>query len=198
MSKHTFHSRAQALEDAFFHRVDEELVIRFQERHQQECDEDALAIATGIIDRELLDELLAIEITPKTLMAFSLFPAVFVAWANGFVEQAEREAVLKAAHQQGIIAGCPAHELLESWLQKKPTAELVTAWKDFIHAIRPTISASAFRELQDAAMKRAYDIAEAAGGFLKLLSVSAKEKTTLNELDAVFADAASTTEPATT
>lgn len=196
MSKHAFRSRAQALEDAFFHRVDQELVIKLQEQQQQECDEDALAIASGIIDRDLLDELLAIKITPRTLVAFSLFPAVYVAWANGYVERTEREAILQAARQQGISDTCPAYQLLESWLKKKPTTVLLTAWTDFIHAVRPTVSVAAFRELREAAMTRAHDISEAAGGFLKVLSVSSKEKLALEKLDAVFADAASTGEPA--
>lgn len=196
MSKHVFERRAQAFENEFFHRADQQLVAKLQEQHRLECDEDALAIASGIVDRETLDELLAINITPKTLAAFALFPAVHVAWANGPVQRPEREAVLRAAHDQGISDESPAHQLLDSWLKRKPSAELFSAWKDFIHAIRPTISLAAFQELRDAAMKRAHDIAEAAGGLMNVLSVSPKEKATLEQLDAVFAHAAGKAETA--
>lgn len=192
MPKNAFERRAQTLENEFFRRVDLQLIVKLQKQHQLECDQDALAIASGVIDRQVLDELLAIEITPKTLVAFSLFPAVYVAWANGSIEQEEREAVLRAAHDQGLSEDCPAHQLLDSWLKRKPSTDLLAAWKGFIYAMRPTISAPAFNELRDAAMKRAYDIAEAAGGFLQLLSISAKEKAALAELDAVFSDAADT------
>ncbi|MGB4709803.1 MAG: hypothetical protein WBH28_15155 [Fuerstiella sp.] len=196
MSKNAFHRRAQTLENEFFHRVDQELIIKLQEQHQLESDEDALAIACGIVDRKLLDELLAVDITPKTLAAFALFPAVYVAWANGYVEIAEKNAVLQAAHNLGLSEATPAYQLLECWLQRKPAKELVTAWKDLIHAARPTLSVSAFRELHEGAMKRANKIAEAAGGILGIGCVSTKEKEALAELEAVFADAAVATEPA--
>lgn len=189
MPQNAFHRRGQTLENEFFHRVDQELVVKLQERHQLEADEDALTIACGIVDRDLLDELLAADITPKTLAAFSLFPAVYVAWANGYVELAEKEALLQAADSVGLSKGTPAHQLLECWLQQKPAQKLVTAWKDFIHAARPTVSAAGFRELHEAAMKRAHQIAEAAGGILGIGCVSAKEKAALAELEAVFAEA---------
>ena len=189
MPQNTFHRRAQTLENEFFHRVDQELVVKLQERHQLESDEDALTIACGIVDRDLLDELLAADITPKTLAAFSLFPAVYVAWANDSVELAEKEALLQAADSVGLSKGTPAHQLLECWLQQRPAQKLVTAWNDFIHAARPTVSAVGFRELHEAAMKRAHQIAEAAGGILGIGCVSAKENAALAELEAVFAEA---------
>lgn len=198
MSRNAFNHRAQTLENEFFHRVDQELIIKLQEQHQLESDEDALTIACGIVDRKLLDELLAADITPKTLAAFSLFPAVYVAWANGYVEAAEKKAVLQAAHNLGLSEATPAHQLLECWLQQKPAKALVAAWKDFIHAARPTLSVTAFRELHEGAMKRAHKIAEAAGGILGIGRVSTKEKEALAELEAVFADAAAAAEPAST
>lgn len=189
MPKHVFERRAQALEDEFFRRVDQQLIVQLTAAQRKESDRDALTLASGIVDRQVLDELLAIEITPKTLAAFSLFPAVHVAWANGYVAREEREAVLKAAHDQGIVSESAAHQLLGSWLKEKPTEQLFDAWKGFIQAVPPTVSASAFQELRDAAMNRAHDIAEAAGGFLNVLSVSAKEKEALAQLDTVFAEA---------
>lgn len=189
MSKHALERRAQALENEFFHEVDHQLVVKLTKHYEHESDQDALTMASGIVDREVLAELVANEITPKTLAAFSMFPAIHVAWANGFVTNEEREAVLRAADAQGIAEGSPAHLLLESWLTKKPSAELLAAWKKFIHAIFPTVSKSAFEDLRDAAMNRAHDIAEAAGGFLNILSISAEEKATLKELEATFLDA---------
>ena len=190
MSGQTFARRAQALEDEFFRRVDQELIVKLQEQYQLERDEDALAIASGIVDRKLLDALLAAGITPKTLVAFALFPAVYVAWSDGHVELAEKKAILQAAHATGIAEGTPAHKLLECWIREKPSAELFKAWKDFIYAARPTLSVAGFRDLHHSAMKRADAIAEAAGGFLGVGSISAKERAALEELEAVFVDAA--------
>ena len=198
MLNHAFHHRSRALENEFFRRVDHELVVKVQEQYPLEVDEDALAIACGICDRKLLDELLAAEITPKTLTALSLLPAVYVAWANGYVEAVERKAVLDAAHSVGVCEGTPAYELLECWLKLRPTDRLIEAWKEFIHASRPTLSVDAFRQLRDSAMTRARDIASAAGGFLGIGSVSAMEKAALMELEGVFTHAAKSEAPATT
>ncbi len=188
--------RAHTLESEFFNRVDQELILKIQECHQLEVDEDALCIATGIVNRKLLDELLAADITPKTLLAFSLFPAVYVAWVNAKVEAAEGEAILEAAHCLSVKQNSPAHQLLEKWLTERPTDDLTVAWKDFIHAIRPTLSDAAFCELRDAAIKRARDIAEAAGGILNILNVSEPEKRAIAELESVFDDAMNAAEPA--
>ncbi|MEZ6132466.1 MAG: hypothetical protein R3C59_27700 [Planctomycetaceae bacterium] len=190
MPRDIFRNRASALEDEFFHRVDQELIARLKQKEQQEADEDALTIATGITDRTVLDELLSVQITPQTLLAFQLFPAIHVAWASGYIQRAEREAVLKAAEHLGVVPETPAWELLQSWLQKKPSAELFEAWTDFIHALRPTMSVTAFRELHETSMTRARKVAETSGGILGIHRVSADEEARLADLEAVFADAA--------
>ena len=159
-------------------------------------EEESLEYATGIVDRQVLKELRKAEITPRTLVAFSIFPAVFVAWADGHVETAERKAILKAAQDQGIFAVSPSYELLESWLRMRLSKELIAAWKDFIHAIRPTISDQAFRQLRHSALKRAESISKAAGGFLGIHSVSSAEQSALAELNDVFDDASASAEPA--
>lgn len=188
MTVSPFHKRATALEDAFFHEVDQQLILKLEETRQLEADEDALTVASGIVDRAVLDELLNAQITPKTLVAFSLFPAVHVAWADGHIEIEERKAILKAAEQQGIEADSPACELLHSWLKKKPSEELFQAWKSFIHAVHPTLSAEGYQEMRESAMNRAQKIAEAAGGFLGLHKVSDSETAAIKELDTVFDD----------
>ncbi len=196
MGKSAFEQRESALEDEFFYRVDQELIARFRASQQQEADLDALKQSTGIDDRHVLEELQTAQITPRTLAAFSMFPAVYVAWADGHVERAEREAIMKAARHQGIFSVSPACELLENWLSRRPHAELIAAWKDFIHAVRPTVSDHTFREMRNAAIERAEEIARAAGGFLGIGSVSRAEKSALAELNDIFDHAAAQAEPA--
>jgi len=186
MSNDSFRQRATTLEDEFFYRVDQQLIQTYKDRQQQAFDTKSLSEATGIVDQSVLKELHAAEVTPNTLLAFSLFPSVFVAWSDRHVESAERAAILKAAHQQGIHENSDAYKLLESWLDHKPKRELVDAWKDFIHAIRETVSDDAFREMRNAAMQRAEEISKASGGFLGLGAQSHAEKTALAELNAVF------------
>ena len=189
MPRNAFNQRASALEDEFFHRIDQQLILKLKKQHELEEDEIALTVATGIEDKEILRELTDVQITPKTLMAFSLYPSIHVAWASGRVERPEREAVLKGAENAGVVPGSPAHFLLQSWLERKPSAELFKVWKDFIHATRPVMSDVAFRELHAAAARRAKDIAEAAGGFLGFNRISKAECAAITELEAVFKDA---------
>ena len=189
MPRNTFHKRASALEDEFFHRVDQKLIERLRQQHDREVDEDALTIATGISDRSLLDELINLKITSKSLIAFSLFPAIYVAWADGHVEIAERKAVLKAARQLGVTPESAAFELLQSWLSTKPSAQLFRAWGDFIHALRPTLSVKGFRELHEGVVRRARVVANAAGGIFGVHKVAPSEQAAIDKLHAVFADA---------
>lgn len=198
MARGAFDRRGSALEDEFFHRVDQELILRLKEKKQHQLEEDSLKRATGIADRQVLEELRKAEITPETLVAFSILPAVFVAWADGHVDTAERKAILRAAKEQGIFAVSPSHELLDSWLKSGLSEQLITVWKDFIHAVRPTISDTAFRELRHSALGRAEAISRAAGGFLGIASVSQAEKSALTELNEVFDDAIAAAGPADT
>lgn len=186
MLQNAFYRRPRALDDGFYHRADKRRGDKLQEQNQFEADEDALAIACGIVDRKLLDELLAADVTPKTLAAFALFPAVYVAWSDGHVMPAAKKAVLQEVHDLGICHTAPAYQLLECWLQRKPAPELVVAWKNFIRAARPTLSVEGFQELREASMQRAHRIAKATGGFLGIGRVSAKEKESLAELEEVF------------
>jgi hypothetical protein len=189
MPRNTFHKRASALEDEFFHRIDQKLVERLRQQHDREVDENALTIATGIADRSLLDELISLEITSKSLIAFSLFPAIYVAWADGHVETAERKAVLKSATQLGVISESAAYQLLQSWLRTKPSPELFRAWVDFIHALRPTLSPKAFRELHEGVIGRSRKVAGAAGGIFGIHKVAKSEHAAIEKLHTVFADA---------
>ncbi|APZ94943.1 hypothetical protein [Fuerstiella marisgermanici] len=190
MSHDSFRKRASTLEDEFFYRVDLELIEKLKDQQRVEAEEEALTAATGITDRGVLEELVEAQITSQSLLALTLFPAVHVAWANGFVETTERAAVLKAADQEGIAEETPSYELLRVWLKTPPSATLFKAWSDFIHAVQPTLSVSAFRKLHDAAMIRSRKVAEAAGGILGIGKVSKAEETRLKELDQVFLDAA--------
>lgn len=191
MPRNAFDQRASALEDEFFYRVDQQLILKLHREHELKDDQAALTAATGIEDQAILDELTGVQITPKTLMAFSLFPSIHVAWSNGRVETPERDAVLKGAENTGVSPNTPAYELLQSWLQRKPSAELFKAWKDFIRASRPVMSAAAFGEMHKASIQRTQEIAAAAGGFLGFNKVSPEEKAAIAELEAVFVEAES-------
>ena len=190
MSQADFNQKAIALEQAFFGMADEQLVLAV---HQQFVlsDSHALANVAGLSDIKVMEELQRAEITPKTLMAFSLFPAIHVAWADGRVAEKEKQAILRSAELLGIATGTPAFELLQSWLGCEPSAELFAAWSGFVQAARTTITDSVFQELQSAATKRAQATANAAGGLLGFRSISATERSAIKEIESTFSAGAS-------
>ena len=108
------------------------------------------------------------------------------------MDEKEREAILQAAEHNGMISTAAARELLDSWLREKPSEDLLSAWREFVYAVRPTIDVKSYAALQDAAMTRARTIAESSGGLLGLHKVSHVEDTALTQLKSVLSDEPST------
>ena len=108
--------RGRALEEAFFAQKNRELLGNLIEELAEVETKSALAAMTGIQDPAVIDELFAAGISTDTLAAFSLVPLVAVAWADGSVALEEREAILKAAANEGIQTESNAGKLLQDWL----------------------------------------------------------------------------------
>lgn len=65
-----------------------------------------------------------------------LLPLVYVAWADGKVQKAERDAIMRAAGDMGWLAG-GGEAVLERWLQHPPTkAQLETGIRLLNHLAR--------------------------------------------------------------
>ena len=107
MTEHTLRITAIALEQSFFPDTDPQVPATALEKAGADAD-DVTALTAGIVNWKVWDELQRMEITPKTLMAFSLFPAIHVAWANGRVEAAEKDALLQAAEIAGSSSSSSA------------------------------------------------------------------------------------------
>jgi hypothetical protein len=147
---------------------------------------DALREASCIEDEALLARLAALGIRAETLAALTLIPLIEVAWADGVMENKEREAVLAAAESSGIAAGSPSHGLLRIWTEERPPPDLVLAWRDFIRALGPQLNAEQREKLGENVVGRARSVAEAAGGFLGIGSISKPERDALDALSEAF------------
>ena len=124
-------------------------------------------------------------IGPETLSALSLIPLVAVAWADGKLDDGEREAIERAANEARIAD--PARAMLQSWLAAPPESELLETWKEYIGAVRENLSEEARKELRQNLVGGARVVAEAAGGFLGFGNkISDSEAVILDELDACF------------
>jgi uncharacterized tellurite resistance protein B-like protein len=178
--------RRRALEEAFFARRNEELLVQFREKEAATRTKQELSAASGINDEAVLDQLLTMHINRETLAALSLVPLVQVAWADGSVVAKERTAVMAAAEQAGLRPGDASHQLLRHWLEEKPEPTMFQSWTDYAHALSATLSAEARQALKQDVLGRARHVAEAAGGILGIGKVSHAEQAVLDQVEQAF------------
>ena len=181
-------SAAQALENAFFAREDARLLEQLRAKARHEERRAAMREAIRIQDEALVDHLLELGIGPETVMAMTLVPLAIVAWADGEIQPQERDAILKAAADEGVTPGSVAAQMLESWLSRPLDGTLVEAWQRYTQTVWTSLTPHERDEIRTMTLGRAAAVAEAAGGFLGLTSkVSAKERAALDDLGRVLA-----------
>ncbi len=187
MTNDPLHERGQALEDLFFKDVDAKLLDQLKFDVRSKDDRKALANASGISDTAALDALLAQRINAHTLSAVAIVPLIAVAWADGVVAANERSAIERACRDEHIDPDSPQFALIQSWLDKRPTGELLNAWKAYVHALRPHLDRASINQMKVSIVGRARNVAQSTGGFLGLrTSISPSEQRILEDLEAAF------------
>lgn len=137
-----------------------------------------------IQDDAFLNRLIALGITPESALALALIPLVCVAWADGKLDDKEREAILRAAAERGGAAERIGRRLLERNLSRPPDPRLLTMWKAHAGALWGCFTADERWRMRRNVLQSARDVAEAAGGFLGLTSrLSPEERKLLEELE---------------
>ena len=174
---------ARALEEAFFTKENARLLEQLREKRQRE----ALREVVQVEDDEFIERLMELGINPETVLALTLVPLTTVAWADGKLDDSERDAIIKAAEEKGILPGTAGHQLLETWLSKRPDEELFESWKRYVRGIWETFTDEERRRMRQKTLDWALAVAESAGGFLGLTSkVSASERAVIKELENVL------------
>lgn len=178
--------RGRALEEAFFAQKNKELLTQVKQDLNAAEQRDGLKEATGISDDAILDEILAMGVEAESLAALSIAPMVLVAWADGSIAEEEREAIMSGASKSGITADSTAGKLLAGWLSEQPDSSLQRVWADYTQAVCEKLQAGDHVKLRDRVMGRCQEVAQAAGGFLGIGSISAKEQEMLAALEKAF------------
>jgi hypothetical protein len=177
---------ARALEDSFFAKENERILRELRAAAAREEKKKEFREHLSIKNDEVLEALVDLEVEPETVIAFTLVPLVEVAWADGEIQPKERDAILKAAIERGVEEDSPTARLLGNWLTMRPDPQLLEAWRAYIEELKPSLSEASWKEMKKSVMGRARAIAEAAGGFLGVASISAAEKKMLEELEWSF------------
>jgi tellurite resistance protein len=187
MSEQVLAERSKALEEEFFKKQRESLAARLRAEQAQREGKEELCRASGIEDGAILEKLMSMGIRARTLAPLALVPLVEVAWADGKMEPREAEAILEAAKVAGLDPTGPGYELLEGWLDDRPSPGLRDVWAEYTRTLCETLSETERQALQADVIGRAGRVAEAAGGFLGLGSkVSKAEEAVLEELAKAF------------
>jgi hypothetical protein len=178
--------RVKTLEDEFFRREDERLVQRLRELKEKENSREALTRASGITNTAVLDSLLGLGVRPEIMGALSLVPLAEVAWADGALDPKEKQTIIQHAEAAGVKPGSTAHDLLESWLERRPEAKLLTAWIRMVEGLAEQMTPEQAAALRAELLDRARSVARASGGILGMGSVSTAEADMLRQLEAAF------------
>jgi len=179
---------ARALEEAFFGQQNARLLEKLRAKAERRARHEALREVVRIEDDAFLDRLIDLGIRPETVLALRLVPLAFVAWADGRIDAAERDAILRAAEEKELPAGSPAHTLLSTWLSHAPEPHLLDLWKGYVRSIWSAFTVEEQNEMRRNMIGLAREVADAAGGFLGLTSrISAAERKVIAEIEAVLA-----------
>ena len=173
---------AKSLEEAFFAKSNSELMAKLQ----ADMSREELRQSSCIHDDRLLDILVELGVSAESITAMTLAPMVLVAWADGKMVPEERKAILDAANENGITSDSAAGELLESWLNEKPNPSLADVWSTYITTVCGKLQAGDSVDLQSQTLGRCRSVAEAAGGFLGLGSISKPELEMIEKLEKAF------------
>ena len=180
--------RGRVLEEEFFYKENQRLLEQLRQMKRMEESKEALAEASGITDDAILQSLLELHIDAQTMSALALVPLIEVAWADDYLDEKERQAILAAAHASGLEKGHVANKVLESWLTQQPKPKLLETWIAYIKELSGQLSEEERKALKTTLLGRARSVAEASGGQLGLgFKVSKTEAAVLKTLEEAFA-----------
>jgi len=174
MNKDDMQEKSQSLEDIFFSKENQKRIEQHRALQKMEETQAALAKVSGIRNDAILKKLVELNIRPETLVTLTLVPLVEIAWADGSVDQREKDAILQAVSQSKQALGSMDRELLEQWLNQRPPPQLLDAWMHYMRGLCEQLSREEVATLKAEFVKQAQAIANAGGGFLYRIWKSSK------------------------
>lgn len=187
MSNDAISDRRKELEEAFFKKENAKLLEKIKAEKQRALDTEAIKNITGLVDPKTIDQLLALKLDAGTIAAFTLFPLIDVAWADGAVDAKEKKAVMQACEAKGIKSGSPGWALVDGWLEQQPPAAMRETWMAYAKSVGGSLDAPAKALIKNELLGRAREVAEASGGILGMGNkVSKGEADVLAKLEQAF------------
>ena len=181
----SLHDRGSALENQFFANLDAKLLAELKSRQELDNAIAEFSRISGIKDTKILAAVHDLGVTPQTFSALRVFPLVAVAWGDGTLEEAERSTInmLSSTH---FPKQCPAGQLLEKWLETKPTSEMFDAWETYAKALIAALPERDANELKKALVKEIQTVATSSGGLLGWAAISQGEHKVMQRVEAAL------------
>jgi hypothetical protein len=175
---------AARLEAAFFADRHGELLEELRRKTEDGERRRMLGAVVKIKDQAFLNRLAAIGFSPETALAITLIPLIVVAWADGKMDDREREAILQAARERGVAAERIGLQLLKDGLARQPDPKLFASWKAYVGRLWSYFTADERWQMRSNCLESVREVAEAAGGILGLTSkISAEERRVIEEIE---------------
>ncbi len=141
---------------------------------------------SGIRNPDVLNKLIALNVSTALLSSIAVVPLVEVAWADGKIDQDERKAVLIGADKNGVKEGSVDYELLDNWLKHRPPESLLEAWTHYITGLCENMTGLERQTFKKEVLDRARNVARATGGIGGFLKISPEERTVLRKIEKAF------------
>jgi hypothetical protein len=177
---------SEKLDDLFFLKEDQKLIDQLRVLKKLKETKESLSQVSGIKNERILEKLVELNIRPETLTSLSLIPLVEMAWADGNVDDKEKNEVLTCAEKMGFAKGSADYKILAQWMTHRPSKELLDAWIHYIQGLCEKLAHIDKSELKNELVENIRSIAMASGGFLGMGSVSKKESDMLTKLENAF------------
>ncbi|HVI01863.1 MAG TPA: hypothetical protein VM869_24280, partial [Enhygromyxa sp.] len=130
-----------------------------------------LGTALDVIHEAALEQLLV-----------SLLPAIEVAWADGAIQDRERELVVQFARECGLAGDVEAMERLHAWLEDPPNKRDTCAALEQLRELGRTRGHAMLTDV----FTRAEAVARASGGVLGICRISSDERRAIEWLEMVL------------
>lgn len=145
-----------------------------------------IAVASGV-DNELLHrQMLDHGLTPQNFVALRYAPVAEVAWASGYVTNAEYVLAIKPMFSADLFKSPQATEKFRAWLKRRPTDGLWSLWEEYAYARRSEHHAAGDKEFGRRMHELATDVALASGGLLDEGDICHAERAVLDRIAAVY------------
>lgn len=184
--KDALQARGKALEDEYFHRVDEAMLVRMREAMHREEAKKLLIETLGFEDDALVEHLLDAGFGAGTVSALVLAPLVFVSWADGEVSAAERQVIMSEALHRGLRSTEDSFHLIEHWLEHRPPRQLWTVWCEYSDSLRQSLPSDLERVLSGSLFNRCEAVARTTTGLLGATHFSKPAREMLDRIQAVL------------